>query len=383
MKTTLIYVLYGQWNYHLNYTTNCNSLNKLWEQSLWYLSLVCTVWHNSELTWFILDNLADMSVNAGCAFSDRLTHIKELACCRHRFSSQQMLDLQFIVVLRYSWVDMYFAHTLVSRMSLMLALMSQIYRCWSAEIIRKLETFLHQNDEGQLEHMILLWDMNLLTEWGYSLSSLFRCHIMFFKFWLVFLTALSLQANILSLQLTSLLFLSKLKDWDKTNKKMKEWIDIKSEWDSEKECVFCSLLLNGCSTHHYNIIMLLFAFNCCNQPHSFNVACIISQLALALTLSQTHVTSCVQLHYIFNDRQTRYNAEVSKNDVDSNNSVFINMTQVTWVTFKEGRYWTDESYDWELAQNNELNIINMKSKQRRPLWDLWLRFSMMSLMICS
>jgi hypothetical protein len=123
---------------HLNYTTNCNSLNKLWEQSLWYLSLVCTVWHNSELTWFILDNLADMSVNAGCAFSDRLTHTKELACCCHRFSSQQMLDLQFIVVLRYSWVDMYFAHILVSRMSLMLALMSQIY---AVEVLRSLETW--------------------------------------------------------------------------------------------------------------------------------------------------------------------------------------------------------------------------------------------------
>jgi len=76
--------------------------------------------------------------------------------------------------------------------------------------------------------MILLWDTEPFHEWGYSLSSLFRCHIMFFKFWLMFLTALSLQANILlSLQLTSLLFLSKLKDWDKMNKKIKEWIDIK------------------------------------------------------------------------------------------------------------------------------------------------------------
>jgi len=79
----------------------------------------------SPYIWDILDQ----NVTAGCVFSDRLTHAKELACCCHRFSSQQMLDLQFIVVLRYSWVDMYFAHILVSRMSSMLALMSQIYRC--------------------------------------------------------------------------------------------------------------------------------------------------------------------------------------------------------------------------------------------------------------
>jgi len=208
----------------LNYTTNCNSLNKLWEQSLWYLSLVCTVWHNSELTWFILDNLADMSVNADCAFSDRSTHTKELAHCRHRFSSQQMLDLQFIVVLRYSWVDMYSAHILVSRMSLMLALMSQIYRCWSAEIIRKLETLSSSEWwRGQLKHIILFWDIKPSHRRGYSSSPLFRCHIMFFKFWLTLLTALSLQADILSgLQLASLLFSSKLKDQNKMNKKMKE-----------------------------------------------------------------------------------------------------------------------------------------------------------------
>ena len=182
---------------HLNYTTNCNSLNKLWEQSLWYLSLVCTVWHNSELTWFILDNLADMSVNAGCVSSDRSTHTKELAHCRCRFSSQQMLDLQFIVILRYSWVDMYFTHTLVSRMSLMLALMSQIYCCWSAEIIKKLE-ILSSSEwwKSQLKHMILLWDIEPSHRQDYSLSSLFRCHTMFFKFWLTFLTALSLQADI-------------------------------------------------------------------------------------------------------------------------------------------------------------------------------------------
>jgi len=211
-------------------------------QSLWYLSLVCTVWHNSELTWFILDNLADVFVNADCAFSDRLTHAKELACCCHRFSSQQMLDLQFIVILRYSWVDMYFTHTLVSRMSSMLALMSQIYCCWSAKIIRKLETLSSSEWwESQLEYMILFWDIKPFHRWDYPSPSLFRCHIMFFKFWLMFLTALSLQANIFSgLQLTSLLFLSKLKDWDKTNKKIKEWIDIKLNEIQRKNV--CSVL---------------------------------------------------------------------------------------------------------------------------------------------
>ncbi len=57
------------------------------------MSFVYTVWHNSEMTWFISDNLADVFMNADCAFSDKLTYIKEFTCCCHRFRSQQMLEL--------------------------------------------------------------------------------------------------------------------------------------------------------------------------------------------------------------------------------------------------------------------------------------------------
>jgi len=316
----------------LNYTTNCNSLNKLWEQSLWYLSLVCTVWHNPELTWFILDNLADMSVNADCAFSDRSTHTKELAHCRHRFSFQQMLDLQFIVVSRYSWVDMYFTHTLVSRMSSMLALMSQIYRCWSAEVIRKLKTLSSSEwQRGQLEHMILFWDTEPSHRWGYSSSSLFRCHIMFFKFWLAFLTALSLQADIfLSLQLTSLLFLSKLKDWDKMNKKMKEWIDIKPGEIQRKNV--CSVLCCWMIAQHITTTSLC----CCLHSiaaigHTLSTLPALyhnlHSLLFCLKLMSLHVYSYIT--YSMTDKWD-ITLKFDKNNVDSNNSVFVNMTQVTW-----------------------------------------------------
>jgi hypothetical protein len=333
MKTTLIYVLYGQWNYCLNYTTNCNSLNKLWEQSLWYLSLVCTVWHNSELTWFILDNLADMSVNAGCVFSDRLTHTKELACCCHRFSSQQMLDLQFIVVLRYSWVDMYFAHTLVSRMSLMLALMSQIY---AVEVLRSLENlrpFLHQNDERSTwtYDIILRYQTFSQTRLFFVITLQMSYHV------LQILTCVldcieSASEHSLSLQLTSLLFLSKLKDWDKMNKKMKEWIDIKlSEIQRKSVCsVLCCWMIAQCITTT-SLCCCLHSIAAISHTLSMLSALYhnLHSLLLCLKLMSLHVYSYTT--YSMTDKWDT-TLKFNKNDVDSNNSVFINMTQVTWVT---------------------------------------------------
>jgi len=86
--------------------------------------LVYMIWCNSEMTWFILNNLVDVFMNADCVFNDRLTYIKKFICCCCRFRSQWMLKLQVIVMLRYFWVDMYFVHTFVSRMSSMLALMN-------------------------------------------------------------------------------------------------------------------------------------------------------------------------------------------------------------------------------------------------------------------
>ena len=108
------------------------------------MSLVYMIWCNSEMTWFILNNLADVFMNADCVFNDRLTYIKEFTCYYCKFKSQQMLEFQVIVMLRYFWVDMYFAHTLVSRTSSMLALMNQIYCCWSAELLKNCELFLSQ-----------------------------------------------------------------------------------------------------------------------------------------------------------------------------------------------------------------------------------------------
>ncbi len=56
----------------------------------------------------------------------------------------------------------------------------------------------------------------------------------------------------------------------------------------------------------------------------------------------------------------------NKNDVDSNNSVFINMTQVTWVTSLKKADIEQMNHmieDW--LKNNELNIINMKSNAEK------------------
>jgi len=57
------------------------------------MSLVYMIWHNSEMTWFILNNLVDVFMNADCAFSDKLTYIKEFIHCCCKFKSQQMLEL--------------------------------------------------------------------------------------------------------------------------------------------------------------------------------------------------------------------------------------------------------------------------------------------------
>jgi len=242
-----------------------------------------------------------------------------------------MLDLQFIVVLRYSWVDMYSAHTLMSRMSLMLALMSQIYCCWSAEIIRKLKTLSSSEWwRDQLEHIILFWDTEPSHRQGYSLSLLFRCHITFFKFWLTFLTALSLQANILSdLQLTLSLFLNKLKDWDKTNKKMKEWIDIKlSEIQRKSVCsVLCCWMIAQCIT---TTLLCCCLHSITAISHTLSMLSALYHnlylLLLCLKLMLLHVYS-----YITYSMTGKWDTTLKfdKNDVDSNNLIFINMMQVT------------------------------------------------------
>ena len=279
-----------------------------------------------------------------------------------------MLDLQFIVILRYSWVDMYFTHTFVSRMSLMLALMSQIYCCWSAEIIKKLE-ILSSSEwwKSQLKHMILLWDIEPSHRQDYSLSSLFRCHITFFKFWLALLTALSLQANILSgLQLASSLFSSKLKDWDKTDKKMKEWIDIKlNEIQRKSVCsVLCCWMIAQCVTTTL-LCCCLHSIAAINHTLSMLPALYHNShsLLLCLKLMPLHVYSYTT--YSMTDKQDM-TLKFNKNDVDSNNSVFINMTQVTWVTsLKKADIEQMNHMIENWLENNELNIINMKSNAEK------------------
>ena len=135
------------------------------------MSLVYMIWCNSEMTWFISDNLVDVFMNADCMFSDRLTYIKEFTHCCHRFKSQWMLELQVIVVLRYFWIDMYFTHTFVSRTSSMLALMNWIYHCWSAESLKNCELFLLQHS----------WEINLNIKYyfeilNFSVSEVFLCN---------------------------------------------------------------------------------------------------------------------------------------------------------------------------------------------------------------
>jgi hypothetical protein len=110
--------------------------------------------------------------------------------------------------------------------------------------------------------------------------------------------------------------------------------------------------------------MLLFAFNCCNQPHSFNVACIISQLALlllCLKLMSLHVYSYIHIQWQTNEIQRWSSTRMMLTQTTQ----FSSTWRKSQVTFKESRYWTDESYDWELTQNNELNIINMKSNAEK------------------
>jgi len=56
----------------------------------------------------------------------------------------------------------------------------------------------------------------------------------------------------------------------------------------------------------------------------------------------------------------------NKDDVNSNNSVFINMTQVTWVTSLKKVDMKQMNHmikNW--LKNNELNIINMKSNAEK------------------
>ena len=56
----------------------------------------------------------------------------------------------------------------------------------------------------------------------------------------------------------------------------------------------------------------------------------------------------------------------NKNDVDSNNSVFINMTQVTQVTsLKKVNIEQMNHMIKNWLKNNELNIINMKSNAEK------------------
>jgi len=127
------------------------------------MSLVYMIWCNSEMTWFILDNLADVFMNADYAFNDKLTYTKKLTHCCHRFRSQQMLELQVIVILRYFWIDMYSAHIFVSRTSSMFALMSWIYHCWSAESLKNCKLFLSQHN----------WEVNLNIEYYFEILNFF------------------------------------------------------------------------------------------------------------------------------------------------------------------------------------------------------------------
>ena len=256
--------------------------------------------------------------------------------------------------------------------------------------------------------MILLWDTEPFHEWGYSLSSLFRCHIMFFKFWLMFLTALSLQANILlSLQLTSLLFLSKLKDWDKMNKKIKEWIDIKLNEIQRKNVysvLYCWMIAQCITTtslccclhsiaaigHTLSMLSALYHLTISLNIRDLSVLQYIKSvlnigqnfrlsnetvlkligkkhnlhsLLFRLKLMPLHVYSYIT--YSMTDKQDT-TLKFNKDDVDSNNSVFINMTQVTWVTpLKKVDIEQMNHMIENWLKNNELNIINMKSNAEK------------------
>ncbi len=86
-------------------------------------------------------------------------------------------------------------------------------------------------------------------------------------------------------------------------------------------------------------------------------------LLFRLKLMSLHVYS-----YITYSMTDKWNTTLkfNKNDVDSNNSVFVNMTQVTQVTLLKKVNIEQMNHmieDW--LKNNELNIINMKSNTEK------------------
>jgi hypothetical protein len=163
-------------------------------------------------------------------------------------------------------------------MSSMLALMSQIYHCWSAESLKNCEFFFHQNNEKSTwTYNILRYQTFLWVRCFFAITLQMSYHIV----WILtnILDCWVCKWTFLQLQLNSSLFLSKIKDWNKWIERWKSQL-IQSWVRFRKECAFCSLLLKCCSMCHYNIITSLFAFHCWNQLHSFNIVCIISQLTL-------------------------------------------------------------------------------------------------------
>jgi hypothetical protein len=114
--------------------------------------------------------------------------------------------------------------------------------------------------------------------------------------------------------------------------------------------------------------------------HHYVAVCI--QLLQSATLFQCclhYITTCTHSYSVSNSCHFMCTATLhiqwQTNEIQRWSSTRMMLTQTTQFSstwrksheslFKEGRYWTDESYDWELTQNNELNIINMKSNAEK------------------
>ena len=86
-------------------------------------------------------------------------------------------------------------------------------------------------------------------------------------------------------------------------------------------------------------------------------------LLLCLKLMSLHVYSYTT--YSMTDKWDT-TLKFNKNDVDSNNSVFVNMTQVTWVIpLKKTDIEQMNHMIKNWLENNELNITNMKSNAEK------------------
>ncbi len=147
---------------------------------------------------------------------------------------------------------------------------------------------------------------------------------------------------------------------------MKEWIDIKSSEIQRKNV--CSVLCCWMIAQHITTTSLC----CCLHSiavisHTLSMLSALyhnlHSLLLCLKFMSLHVYSYIT--YSMTDKWDT-TLKFNKNNVDSNNSIFVNMMQVTWViSLKKADIKQMNHMIENWLKNNELNIINIKSNAEK------------------